>query len=536
MSMDWNNLPAHLMDNVFSNCSYKELKCCLLVSRNWLDAVNSYHNDINCLHLDNVESLQVATTRWRRFKRLNINFNVSFSKIKRIYEEFYLKNNVKHLRMEVNDFDELVGTLRLTGNSLISLTLNCDYVNKPWSYVTVDELKNVTELNIEYMSPILKGLCHNFTNLHRLQVTLEQPEDLQTLQLLASSSHKTLREINLENSTEMSDETYRILDNLYLNKVKITNAIYAKHFPPAILNLKSLQYLELNDFKLSDKDICQIQVNMPNLVELKLKLMANEEVVNFTEIGIQKLWEMTTLKSLFISNVSFEKVKLFENPSLTVLALDNVKIDDNQLAMITRSTPNLKTLEMHMFQVTCTLQLATLKTVSEHLKSLERFVSAGVRWTFDENGNIPREIVFAKLTQFIIRCYYEQINDILASLRAPKLRSIEFSLCRYLNNQGLEALLENSPSLMNLKLELYEIDTYFDMELLSRFRNLRVFACNKCRIPDALEFLENTRLNTVAIDMSLYYIREDDMEEFLEDVQRIRGTKMIIGKDEVLFS
>lgn len=530
MSLDWNNLPAHLMDNLLSNFSHKELKCLSLVSENWLYVIDTYWSDINYLVVDKIESVESSKLTRRRYKHLSISLNVSFSKIKRIYEEFNLRNVVKTLRMEVVDLDEFVSVVKLSGNSLNSLTLSCcDIVSQP-RLTYVRELMNIKELKIEFTSHRLCALCHNFTNLHRLELNLAEAGDLEVLQLLVRSSQTTLQEIYFEDSLERCEESYRILESLVLKKAKFRNAIYAKDFPNPILNLKSLEFLELKDFQLTDKDILNIKFNFPNLLELRLKLMANEIVESFTEVGIRNLWEITSLRNLFISNVSFENLVLPRNGSLTVLSLDNVNLDDDKLEMIVRSSPNLKILGMHMFQVTCVLKLTTLQRVSEHLKLLEKFVSAGVRWTCDENANKPKEIVFKKLKSFIIRYYFEEINEIVKSLRAPKLKTAELSLCRYLNNEGVKALLENSSSLENLKFELYEIETMFEMKLISNFQKLKSFACNKCKLTEALEILEKIRLKPVSIEMSFYSYNEVEKEEFLSKIQNLWKDSLIVGE------
>lgn len=529
-SLDWNNLPAHLMDNLLSNFSHKELKCLSLVSENWLYVIDTHWSDINCLVVDKIESVESSKLTRRRYKHLSISLNVSFSKIKRIYEEFNLKNVVKSLRMEVVDLDEFVSVVKLSGNCLNSLTLICgDIVSQP-RVRYVRELMNVKELKIEFTPHRFSALCHNFTTLQRLKLTLAEPGDLEVLQLLVRSSQSTLQDIYFEDSLERCDESYRILESLHLKKAKFKNAIYAKDFPAPILRLKSLEFLELKDFQLTDKDILNIKLNFPNLLELRLKLMANEIVESFTEVGIQNLWEIRSLTNLFISNVSLERSVFTRNPSLTVLSLDNVNLDDDKLEMIVRSSPNLKALGIHMFQVTCVLKLTTLQKVSEHLKSIEKFVSAGVRWTCDENANKPKEIVFQKLRSFGIRYYFEEINEIVKSLRAPRLKKAEFSLCRYLNNEGVNALLENSSSLESLKLELYELEAMFEMKLISKFQKLKSFSCNKCTLAEALEFLEKIRQKPVSIDMSFFGYNENEKEDFLSNIQNFWKNSLIVGE------
>lgn len=528
MPLNWNNLPAHLMDNLLSNFSNKELKCMSLVSRNWLHVVDTYWSDNNCLVIDKIKSVESSKLTRRRYQHLNIFLNVSFSKINKVFNELDLKDQVKSLRMEVIDLDELIKVVRLSGKSLNCLSLSFgDIVSHP-QQTLVEELMNIKELRIEFTSSKFSALCHNFTNLNRLELTLAEPGDLQVLQLLVNSSQRTLREITFEDSLEKCEESYRILESLDLRKATFRNAIYAKDFPNSIFNLKSLEFLELEDFELTDKDIFNIKVSFPNLIELRLKLMTNQIKEDLTEIGIQNLWENATLGNLFISNVSFERSVLHKNSSLTVLSLDNVTLDDGKLEMIARSSPNLKTLGMNMFQVKCVLKLATLQKVSELLGFLEKFVSAGVRWTSDENNNQQKDIVFKELKSFTIRYYFEEVNEILKSLRAPKLKSAEFSLCRYLNNDGLEALVRNSPSIEDLKFELYELDAMFEMKLVSKFPKLRTISCNKCRLEKALELLEIIR--PASVEMSFFSYNEEEKDEFMKDIQKIWKNSLIIGE------
>ncbi|KAL5281017.1 hypothetical protein ACFFRR_004809 [Megaselia abdita] len=517
MSFDWNNLPIHLMENILSNFSHKQLKCLSLVSWNWLNIIDSYWSKNTYLVLDkmteNENSINECCRDFRNFSVLEEN---NFIVIQNIFEKMSLKNKIKRLESKYLKYDDLVQMVKLSGNSLESLSVNLFPPKHFYEPHKIDELRKVRVLIIEYESlPKVSLFYSNFKNLHRLEINIRLVKDFEAIQSLLKSNKNTLREIHFESPSSKADEFHSMIEDLNLEKATFKDT--TKKFLNSIFTIKTLKYLELEYSQFTDEDVVNIQTSFPKLRELKLKVRIEDKY--FTEKGFQKLWEIPYLKTLYMGKVIFEKISLQKNSSLTVLELCKVTIDEEQVEKIVKSSPNLKTLKF--VKLPLILKLSTLQKISNQLKCLESFISKEVRWSCEEIDK-HKEILFENLKYFKIMHNFEDINQILKVLKFPKLGKVKFSQCCHLSNTGLEYFFANHQKIAMLKIKLAHSIAKFDLKPFLMLRDLETVHSDLCQFEEALLFLKECRQDLIVyIKLSFYSSVKEDIEGFLDDVQLI---------------
>lgn len=411
--------------------------------------------------------------------------NYSLKSIRDVNDEYRLSNVV----LEISD---LIGHSEYI-SSFIDFILN---INENSTYIVVNNLQNDIELaSVEDLGALITYLVKNHRNIHITEITLKPDKSISKLSFLNYFIFRQKNLVNIQNGTDNSRESYKLLNYpLIWDVVNTVDADLSKFISNQIG--KNVSYKDLNNSqKLARKELEAILGLDEDEIKVNKEKAASErdnaiEALSTTsDFSYKPIFEQTTSTDLKIKlnnfDRDFDKQQEVEKlEKLTAKALLNIDLEEEQLnldtdAKLKRSKKNLKKVlqyillaSMSIFIFNEVFFLFQYISLTSDLNKIERHLSA---------FNFARGIVDSK-TSINHANNAIRVSDraVFSKLIAENLIGADFTnnildyrtdFENYSDLFEILSILQNSQSNTDvLKLEensLLEIDKYLDSLLLN---------------------------------------------------------------------
>lgn len=292
MTLNWTNLPSHLLEKIFKYCSITEFKVLSLVCKNWYDEIAYCWSEdfaLKCCHLDSDEKLQNLAKSFRQYQSVEIcHLHIDLGeRIISTLTSRNLRKPCKLVKITLNriPLSKVVDLLNERARDLTAVTLselNDDRIDvchdfKMLNGISHLELKGLLKLS----SKNIDALCQGFQNLKTLKLSLTGSngfsKNIRIIRNLVMKNLETLEDlsVDLEVCTHHSHFCWKpleLLRNLQNLSITLWGRAYQIVYVDFWRHNKNLQTLRLSGCYVSNFDMLKIPKYFGELKSLKLCL------------------------------------------------------------------------------------------------------------------------------------------------------------------------------------------------------------------------------------------------------------------------
>lgn len=429
--MSWSSLPSQNFQNILKNLLYSDVNNLLLVCRSWFIECDYFLKDKTVLLINRIPNPEEVSRSQRRFECVHVNNSNELStEIINCLTRRDVKYATKIVKAYIKyaSYEDLHSILNSIGKELRILHLKNNV--KSSSDLRFPTLELVEELKIECLDQSIETIAPFFSNLKVLDIQADYKRVTQSLIKVFLERNQKLERFYCNEIWVTFEGEPIFQGNKQLRILKTDNSELST---VAFKSSLPLEEFESDCGNFSDDDLRLLRQNFMHLETLFLF----EDVREFTERGLSEIWTFPKLKTLRLmsfrlSNV-FWKNSLFksQNPELTSLSLIYVHLNDELMAMCTKSTPNVKKFEANKWDFT---SFRSIQEMAENWKKLETLSCITLNDMSFECDRLKCPLVdtpvFENLKTFNLTSNFKQeILTLLKHLKAPNLKSGILEIC-----------------------------------------------------------------------------------------------------------
>ncbi|KAL5291221.1 hypothetical protein ACFFRR_010559 [Megaselia abdita] len=539
MDHSWQNLPPHVFDSIFSNFSVRELKTFSLVSRSWLQSIDTFWRK-NILfytyRLENDDDLKVLSSSQRYF----VNFRIGSEAMDdidmvrgllQILKDREEDGNPPHIEyLEVPLLDEIFEILRNVGSSLKTLIIDGgspDITDE----VSLQNLSSVERLSVIEVSSQFFVSPEFFKSLVYLRLDNDRVDlkFLEFLKTLTTNNKYTLESLSITLTVSDFENTWSISDFEFFGELKklkhfsIENTTQPEMFRAMIKNPMNLESLKLEVNSMELEDFVQIKTNFQSLKSLAIN---RSEDLTLTRDCWYEIWSLENLLNLKIDFCFYSKNDLLESLRFKILKLEKITLnevyfDDDLASTVFRKCPFLK--EFKLFDAKdgkVTFRL--VQEAADHLRSLEVLDINSNFLNVDDN--LKNNSVVTQIFQNLKSLKLPTLKTkFLKEIKAPNLKKIDFANSTEIDEEGLKKVCENCPLIEDLDLYNTKVTDSGINEVSLKLKFLKILCCHVCEsltLDAVASVVENCKYLQDA-DFGYIFKRDDD-ESFEKRLHEIR--------------
>lgn len=520
------SLPLELLEEILSYFKItKELKLLSLVCHQWKNVIDSQHgaglNKRLILSYDKVKALNAfdeLKNSGRNFTGLEVGKSENDSNCFKKTLQIISFLNLERLILVGFTTKEAVDILKLVAKTVTKLELN-RLISVPDNRKTNLKMKKLQSLLIcNSIGKVPSNFLNYFTNIECLIIGFEYDTDI--LKILAYNSKTTLKSLNLQCSTQWSNDlfqpikdikTLKVLQYIYFG-LELANPTAVKQ---VFENLKFVEDMDLINVHIPEEILRNLYMMLPNLKNLKLNYM-NNELASVLQSHLPFLRAISCRKdsNMITSNIC-------PNNYLTFLNVDSKY--RNLLPLLVQKLPSINHFcytilieDSIDFQALKTISTwKTLETLNVHFQCKSRFHIA----------NHQQTVSFPELKRLRLRNSCD-MNHLFKHLDIPKVVDICFSHCSWeVKSKGrcLVDIFQLTHLLLERCSSLKCTESYPKLKLLNIVMD----------VEDGIQFIKNVRSKwfrgVITLDDCRKYNSKEEMIEnwnkIVEDIATFHGLK-----------
>lgn len=563
MEINWANLPSNVLQQIFKDMSTSHVKFLSLVCKNWHLEADYYLKDKIWLHIDRVDDIEALKRSNRHFQNIRITrvTTASLGHILSILELLKKRktaytNKLEKAYLAFEQFNVLLKLLHAIGplRSLHLINLSDfwkheDFEDDPGlsflSSVETLKIYNFYAINFKHILKYFKKLKCLYLNGVIFELDIEGPftarsSVLKNLLLTNTNINELYLNSYYEYNTDFEPMDFiKMLPGLRKFKTNIEGMI-----TPVLSNNLDLEFLAIpSGDQLFHEHMKVLRKSFQNLEQLHLDGGCFSECLSEGN-GLRDIWGLPKLKHLKLQrfNVSnefyFNSCFRFHNSNLTTLHFENFEVDEDFMAMCSRSTPNIENAKLSLSPFVTFSLFTKMAANWKHLRSLE--VDLMLKWF--TMGKRPKSAVFPNLKALIFNSNIFILPfNFFQSFKAPNLEDLSASFA--IVNCGFEFhsydlitnLSKNSPGIKNVSFKMVEDNLNLDVVKFAceKFSSLEKLTIDWARnLPlEVVGIIMDTAKNIKNIYINFYNEITKDHEEVEETLQEFcREKQLRIGK------